>query len=58
MADRFPKPYVNTVKKDGIMEYVPMDKTGIGSRSSGMPRDVKKGDLGLDHVGGTASGAK
>lgn len=58
MADRFPKAYVNNVRKDPMMEYVPMDKTSIGSRSSGLPKDVKKGDLGLDHVGGTAGGSK
>lgn len=59
MSDRFPKAYVNSVRKDdSLMEYVPMDKTGIGSRSSGLPKNVKKGDLALDHVGGTAGGSK
>lgn len=55
---RFPKPYVNNVKKDSIMEYVPMEKTGIGSRSSGLPKDAKSSNMGLDHVGGTAGGSK
>lgn len=58
MADRFPKPYVDTVRKDPMMEYVPFENTGIGSRKSGTPKDVKKGDMGLDHVGGTAGGSK
>jgi hypothetical protein len=55
---KFPKPYVNNVKKDSIMQYVPMEKTDIGSRSSGMPKDAKSQGMGLDHVGGTASGSK
>ena len=55
---KFPKPYVNNTRKDPIMEYVPFEKTGIGSRASGLPKDVKAGTLGLDHVGGTAGGSK
>lgn len=62
MADRFPKAYVNTAKKDdALMKYVnggDFAHMGIGARSSGMPKDMKKGDLGLDHVGGTAGGSK
>jgi hypothetical protein len=58
MSDRFPKPYVNNVRKDPMMEYTTFPNTGIGSRPSGMPKSVKKGNLGLDHVGGTASGSK
>jgi hypothetical protein len=56
---RFPKPYVNNTKKDdALMEYVPFEKTGIGSRSSGLPKEGKAGNLNLEHVGGTAGGSK
>ena len=55
---RFPRPYVNNVRKDPIMEYVPFERTGIGSRSSGLPKDVKADNLNLEHVGGTAGGSK
>ena len=55
---RFPKPYVNNTRKDPIMEYVPFEKTGIGARSSGLPKDAKSQGLGLEHVGGTAGGSK
>ena len=58
MPERFPKAYVNTVKKDSMMEYVPFDNLDIGARPSGMPKQIKKEGMGLDHVGGTASGSK
>lgn len=59
MSDRFPKPYVNSTKVDrALMEYVPFDTLDIGARKSGLPKDGKKGDLALDHVGGTAGGSK
>jgi hypothetical protein len=59
MADRFPKPYVNSAKKDdALMEYVPMDTLSIGARKSGMPKSTKEDKMGLDHVGGTAGGSK
>lgn len=58
MSDRFPKAYVNTVKKDSMMEYVPMETMDIGARKSGLPKGMKKEGMGLDHVGGTAGGSK
>jgi hypothetical protein len=58
MADKFPKPYVNSVKTDKMMEYVPMDTLSIGARKSGMPKGMKPEGMGLDHVGSTAGGAK
>jgi hypothetical protein len=58
MAERFPKAYVNTVKRDSMMEYVPFEHMDIGARASGMPKNVKKQGMGLDHVGGTSEGAK
>ncbi|HEY4355944.1 MAG TPA: hypothetical protein VGN16_09370 [Acidobacteriaceae bacterium] len=56
---RFPKPYVNNTRVDrALMEYVPFENTSIGSRKSGTPKNVKKDDMGIDHVGGTAGGSK
>jgi len=55
---RFPRAYVNTVKKDPMMEYVPFETLSIGARNSGLPKGMKKEGMGLDHVGGTASGSK
>lgn len=55
MADKFPRPYLDSVPKDPEntpqMEYVPFKKMGIGARASGLP----KGEVGnlksIDHVG-------
>lgn len=55
---KFPKAYVNDVKKDSMMEYVPFPHTGIGSRASGTPKSSKSEGMGLEHVGGTAGGSK
>lgn len=57
----FPKPYQNTVPAEGqskIMETVNFDRMGIGARSSGLPKSVNSGGMGLDHVGGSAQGKK
>ena len=58
----FPKPYQNDVPKEGqskIMEYVNIDKMGIGARGSGLPKGgVNSGGMNLDHVGGSAQGKK
>lgn len=61
MADRFPRPYTNTVPKEGserTMEYVNFDKLGIGARSSGLPKESINGIKNLDHVGGDATKGK
>ena len=59
MADNFPRPYANDVKKDDrLMEYVPFDTMGIGARKSGMPAKASDGPLPLDHVGSSAQGGK
>lgn len=58
MADRFPRPYKNSVPKeggDGMMEYVDFDKLGIGARSSGMPKGDVSGIKSLEHVGSDAT---
>jgi len=58
MPGKFPAPYINDVPaeaSDGMMEYPPMDKMGIGARPSGLPSGDKVGNLkGIDHVGGSS----
>lgn len=60
--DKFPRPYVNSVPKEGgdrsLMEYVPFDRLGIGARSSGMPNRGSEGPKSLEHVGGSASSGR
>lgn len=52
---RFPKPYVNDVKRDdSTMVYVPMDTMNIGARNSGLPKNNMNGAKSLEHVGGSA----
>lgn len=56
-SGKFPRPYVNSVKRDdSVMEYVKsFDTMGIGARSSGLPDSVSKGPKSLEHVGDNAS---
>lgn len=61
MADKFPRPYVNSVPKEGgvgMMEYVPFDHLQIGARPSGMPKSGTNNIKSLDHVGKSAEGGK
>ena len=53
---RFPKPYVDSVKRDdAIMVYIPTEKMGIGARPSGMPSQASDTEkMSLQHVGGSA----
>ena len=57
---KFPRPYVNTVKRDdALMEYVTFENLGIGARKSGMPKEASEGPKSLEHVGQSATrGAK
>lgn len=56
-GSRFPKAYVNDVKRDeSLMVYVPFDNTEIGARKSGMPKTASSGPKSLEHVGSTAGG--
>lgn len=56
----FPRPYVNDAKQDdSIMRYVNDGNfavTGIGSRKSGLPSNVKSEGMNLDHVGSQIPG--
>lgn len=57
----FPRPYINTIPEedaDPTMIAVPKKTTGIGSRPSGLPKDVKNSTQTIEHVGGTATGRK
>lgn len=56
---RFPKAYVNDVKKDdSMMVYVQMDKMDIGARESGKPKMASTGPKSLEHVGSSAGSSK
>lgn len=60
-SERFPRPYVNDVPKEGdskIMETVDFDRMGIGARKSGLPNDASSGPKSLDHVGDSAQGGR
>jgi hypothetical protein len=52
---RFPGPYLNDTKADDpIMQRVPMDTTGIGATSAGLPKGgVNAGDMTIKHTGGS-----
>lgn len=57
----FPKPYTNTVPREGsegMMEYVPFDKMGIGARASGTPTGGINDIKSLEHVGNTTGSKK
>lgn len=59
MADRFPKAYDSTVRRDdSLMVYTTMDKMGIGARPSGLPKEASAGPKSLEHVGSSAGGKK
>lgn len=50
----FPAPYVRETRiDDPIMKRVNVEKAEIGSRTSGLPKDIKNGNS-LEHVGGSA----
>jgi len=55
---RFPRPYVNEVKRDdSLMEYTKFENNDIGARKAGMPKVISEGPKALEHVGQSASGA-
>lgn len=62
MSDRFPRPYINSVPREGgdksLMEYVDFQHMGIGARPSGMPQGGVPGPKSLEHVGGSASSGR
>jgi hypothetical protein len=41
---------------DPMMKRVDMDHAEIGSRPSGMPKDMKDSQLSIAHVGGSGKG--
>lgn len=55
MAGKFPGPYMNSTNADDpIMERVPVDKSGIGANSAGLPKGgVNAGGMTIKHVGGS-----
>lgn len=58
MADKFPRAYTDTVKRDdtGLMIYTTFPTMGIGARKSGLPATVSEGPKSIEHVGKSASG--
>ncbi len=50
--ENFPKPYVNTAKRDdSLMHYVPMENGDIGSRKSNMKAVVADDSgMSIEHV--------
>lgn len=58
MADRFPRPYQNSVPRENaepMMEYVDFQRLGIGARTSGLPGGDMNQIKSLEHVGKSAS---
>jgi hypothetical protein len=54
----FPAPYVNDTKDtDPMIVKVDVNKTEIGARSSGMPKDAKNSNT-LEHVDNRKTGGK
>jgi hypothetical protein len=59
MAERFPRPYTDTVPKDpetvSVMEYTTFPVMGIGARKSGLPKNNVNDIKSLEHVGDNAT---
>ena len=54
---KFPKPYINDVKKDdSTMVYPPIETMDIGARRSALPSSASTGPKSLEHVGTSAGG--
>lgn len=52
-TSKFPAPYVNSISEnDSIIIRVDQDRGEIGSRASGLPKDITSGNMSIDHVGG------
>ena len=52
-TSKFPAPYVSSISEnDSLIIRVDQDKGEIGSRSSGLPKDVTSTTMGIEHVGG------
>ena len=51
-TSKFPAPYVNSItESDSMIVRVDQDRGEIGSRASGMPKDIKSEKMGIEHVG-------
>lgn len=52
-TSKFPAPYINSVSEnDSVVIRVDQDRGEIGSRASGLPKDVTSSSMNIDHVGG------
>jgi hypothetical protein len=53
-TSKFPSAYVNSVNEDdSYIVRVNQDMGEIGSRKSGLPKDVKSARMGIAHTGGS-----
>ena len=58
-TQKFPAPYVESVREnDPVVIRVNQDMGEIGSRASGLPKDVKAMGMTLSHVGSVAGGSR
>lgn len=51
-TNKFPGPYVNTIREsDPVVIRVNQDRGEIGSRASGLPKDITSSQMNIEHVG-------
>lgn len=51
-TSKFPAPYVNSItENDSVVIRVDQDRAEIGSRASGLPKDVTSDKMNISHVG-------
>ena len=56
---KFPAPYVEQVREnDPVVVRVDQDNGEIGSRPSGLPKDITSSRMGIQHVGSGVSGSR
>ena len=55
----FPRPYMETANiDDPMMKRVNVHRGEIGSRASGMPKDMKDEGMSIEHVSNRSTGGK
>lgn len=58
---RFPRATQNSIPEAGKapgIEYVDLNRMGIGARSSGVPKEVSTGPRPIEHVGGSTGNGR
>lgn len=52
-TNKFLGPYVNSIREnDPVVIRVDQDKGEIGSRSSGLPKEITSTSMSIEHTGG------